>query len=236
MAHRLISLAVVGLLAACSNGTSTDDASAGATDEAGVVDGENGGDSDGDNGGDADQIVIDDVDDIPAGCREIMVEFLQDIEPAVERIDWDTATLADMEDVTPVVDQMTIKFETGMEAAGCDDFTFGADDRQQFEFAVEIARQEAPGSESWLRFSRAMSAGLDTAADGSLEPSSLPADCDEATTIVTDLIGDVDSLDEVPVADLVGITNGILGIDAVCTAEQAAAFLDDPRLQELFGG
>jgi hypothetical protein len=218
MTRRLIALGLIGLLTACSAGTSTDGA--------GSADDENGG-----------PIVIDDLDDIPLDCREVLAGFLKDIEPTVERVDWDTATLADMQDITPVIDQMTIKFETGMEAVGCDDLAFGADDEQQFEIAVEIARKEAPGSERWLRFSRDMSTGLDSAAATVTDdPSALPADCDEAKAAVTELIGDADSVNEILVVDLVRITNAIATIETICTSSEAAAYFDDPDLQAFFSG
>jgi hypothetical protein len=204
----VIALASIGLPAACAGGASTDDA----------------------------QTISDDLGNIPPECRDPLAVFLQDIEPSVERVDWDTATLADVQDVSPVIDQMTLKFQTTMEAAGCDDFAFGADADQQFEFTVEVARQEAPGSERWLQFSRDMSTGLDTTANGlAVDPSALPADRDEATAAVTELISDAGNLNEIPVADLVEITNGIAAVEVVCTPEQAAAFFDTPRLQEFFG-
>lgn len=218
MTRRLIALGLIGLLAACSAGTSDD--------EAVLADDESG-----------EQIVIDDLDDIQLDCREVLAGFLKDIEPTVGQVDWDTATLADMQDITPVIDQMTIKFETGMEASGCDDFAFGADDEQQFEIAVEIAREEAPGSERWLRFSRDMATGLDsTAATITDDPSALPADCDQAKAAVTDLIGDADDVNEILVADLVRISNAIAIIETACTPEEAAAYFDDPDLQAFFGG
>ena len=204
----VIALAAVGLLTACAGGTSTDDA----------------------------QTVSDDPGGVTPKCRDPLAAFLQDIEPSVERIDWDTATLADVDTVSPVIDQITIKFQTTMHAAGCDDSAFGADADQQFEFTVEVARQEAPGSERWLQFARDMATGLDTTADGlAVDPSALPADCDEATAAVTELISDGDNLNEIPVVDLIQITNGIAAVEVVCTPEQAAAFFDTPRLQEFSG-
>ena len=203
----VIALASIGLLAACAGGASTDDA----------------------------QSAPDDLGSISSDCRDPLAVFLQDIEPSVERIDWDTATLADVDDLSPVIDQMTLKFQTSMEAAGCDDSAFGADADQQFEFTVAVARQEAPGSERWLQFARDMAAGLDTTADGlAVDPSALPADCDEATAAVTDLISDGKNLNEIPVVDLIEITNDIAAVEVVCTPEQAAAFFDTPRLLELF--
>ena len=208
MTSRLLALASIGLLAACAGGTSTEDGQTGS----------------------------DDLSSIQPECRDPLAVFLRDIEPSVDRIDWDTATLADVEDVSPVIDQMTLKFQTTMEAAGCDDFAFGVDADQQFEFTVEVARQEAPGSERWLQFSRDMAIGLDTTADGlAVDPSALPADCDEATAAVTEVISDGANLDEIPVADLVEITNAMAAVEVVCTPEQAAAFFDTPRLQEFFG-
>ena len=225
MTRRLIALASIGLLAACTSSASTDDAAGTETDQQAESDGD----------GDA-QIVIDDLADIQPECRDLLAGFLKDIEPAVERVDWDTATLADIQDLSPVIDQMTLRFETAMEATGCDDFAFGADDDRQFEVAVEDARQEAPASERWLRFSRDISTGLNTTADGeTVDPSALPATCDEATAAVTDLIGDADTVIEILVTDLVEITKGIAAVEVVCTSEQAAAFLDDPGLQEFFG-
>ena len=205
----VIALASIGLLTACAGGASTDDA----------------------------QTAPDDLGSISSDCRDPLAVFLQDIEPSVERIDWDTATLADVDDLSPVIDQMTLKFQTSMEAAGCDDSAFGTDADQQFEFTVAVARQEAPGSERWLQFARDMATGLDATADGlAVDPSTLPADCGEATAAVTESIRGADSMNEIPVADLVEITNGIAAIEVVCTPEQAAAFFDTPRLQEFFGG
>jgi hypothetical protein len=217
---------MIGALSACAGGASTDEPSAN-TSNSDV--------SEPDRDGSA-PIVIDALGEIPPECQELLAGFLQDIEPAVSAVDWDTATLADMQDVSPVIDQTTIRFDTAMEAAGCDDFVFGADDDQQFEFALEIARQEAPGSLRWLQFSRDLYAGLETTEGGLADDASaLEADCDEATAGVIDAIGGATDVDNIPLTDLVEINNGLAVVEAVCTPDEAAALLEDPTLQAFFG-
>lgn len=250
MKHRLSVLVFVGLLAACGSSdtaaptattaetTGDSTATSAASTVPDTTDAANAPDqTDASSGGGATTdstdtsndgaIVITNLDDIPDECIDIMKAFLRDIEPVVSKVDWQTATMADLESLDTALSEQSTRVDDEMAKAGCNNFEFGADDEGGFALALELARTEAPGVVGWLEFIQELSDGFNTG-DGT-SAGAVPKDCQGAIGYVRDLVAKADTMFELPVADVMSVTTAFATIQSECSAAEAAAFFDDPE-------
>ncbi len=228
------------LFAACGSDTTTEsgDSASVATpsDDAGSDDGEDdSGDSasspadDGDDS-DGDMISVSSLDDIPEVCRDLMSDFLKDIEPIVSPIDWDNATLADFETISADFEARADQFDADSDATGeCDNIDMEDDD--SFALLIEFAKDEAPGTVGFLSFisefvDAAASAMGDTAAGGEV------GTCEEAIAFMDELMVSYDSMDEVPMSELTAMAD-IVSVIFTCTPEQMTYF-ERPEVNAFF--
>ncbi len=230
------------LLAACSSDTTTEastdagDSASAATpsDDAGSDDGEddNGASVSGpaDDDSDEDTISVSSLDDIPGVCRDLMSDFLKDIEPIVSPIDWDNATLADFEMISAEFEMRADQFDADSEAAAeCDNIDM--EDDESFDLLIQFAQDEAPGTVGFLNFisdfvDAAANAMGDTASGGGIET------CDEAIAFMDGLMENYDSIDEVPVSEITTMAD-IATVIFTCTPEQMTYF-DSPEVSTFF--
>lgn len=235
---KLYLVVAVLLLAACGSDATTDagDLASAATpsDDAGSDDGgdDNGASVSGpaDDDSDGDTVSVSSLDDIPGVCRDLMSDFLKDIEPIVSPIDWDNATLADFETISAEFEARADQFDSDSDAAGeCDDIELEDDD--SFNLLIEFAQDEAPGTVGFLSFisgfvDAAATAMGDTAAGGGVET------CEEAIAFMDGLMENYDSMDEVPVSELTAMAD-IVTVIFTCTPEQMTYF-DSPEVSTFF--
>ena len=166
------------------------------------------------------------LDDVPEVCREAMADFLREIEPVVEPIDWENATMADFEQIAIEFEEKATEFEAVSVDVGCDDLNF--DDDASAAILIEFARAEAPGAVGFLEFlddlSTGAAAGLDDTATEGIET------CQDAIDFLQGLIDEYDTIESVPASELLKIPS-IASLYADCTVEQLE-FFDNPELQE----
>jgi hypothetical protein len=185
--------------------------------------GDTGGDDDGD---DPDSVVITDIDNIPAECRQIMSDFLREIEPIVAGIEWETATVASLQQFEESFDEPSVRLEQALASSGCDEYDFGPDETNGLEFSLALARREAPGVVGYLEFIRDLFQEFDPE-DGGDDPD-LPTDCDGAIAFVSDVVEQTDNLSDLPVSEYVNITAVLNTIQFNCPPEQVQAFYEGP--------
>ncbi len=96
---RMAVLAAGTLALAACGGDDDDDAAADAPTEenADGADDEGAATADEGDGGDEDSVEVDNLDDLPDECVDAIGDMLEKIEPLVEDIDWENASLAEME-------------------------------------------------------------------------------------------------------------------------------------------
>ncbi len=89
------------------------------------------------------------LDDLPAECIDPVKKFVIDIEPVVSVFDYEAGTLYDFEDMTigllPIATALYNQLQ-GTECLG----TTGPIEGDAYPALIEFARQEAPGSVTWL--------------------------------------------------------------------------------------
>ncbi len=174
------------------------------------------------------------IDDIPQICRDLMAEFLRDIEPIVSPIDWTTATMVDFESISEEFEARSDQFDADSDAAGeCDDIELEDDDT--FDLLVEFAQDEAPGTADFLTFIGDFAGAAVDVTPGAGEAAF--ETCDEAIAFVDGLMADYDSLEQVPATDLMAMAN-VATVIFTCSPEQIEYF-DSPAvsafLEDFFG-
>jgi hypothetical protein len=171
---------------------------------------------------------IDDFDDIPRECVDLIAEFLRAIEPTVSPIDWESATMSELEALSTTIDDSSTDFDVESEAAGCNDFVLGDDDERSIEFVIVVAEREAPGTVGYLEF---LDDFLNSTGVAESEASVLPEDCDGVIAYVKDLIAGVESPEDVPVSVFADIMSAISAIQTTCTPDEITAFATDPEIE-----
>ncbi len=202
-----------------------------------------------DEGDDGDTIVIDDFDDIPDECVDLMAEFLQAIEDDVSIVDWETATIADIEALGDTLDVPTADLDDRITETGCDRFEIGVDDGQGLEFAIRVAEREAPGAVGWLEFIASFAtlgetvddvAGMDDDTGGETGTAGpngdLPTDCEGTKAYLLDRAAEYGTIDDMPVSDVMTLMTAVQNLTTQCTLAEAAAFSENPTIAAFLGG
>lgn len=192
-----------------------------------------------DDGGDDSQnsgVSVSSLDDIPQVCKDAMADLLQELEPIVEPIDWQQATLADFEAIAAEFQTIGEEFEGRIDERECD---LDIEDEDSIDLIVEFADQEAPGTVPfWMFLDETLGAfAPDDGEDG--EPgTALPGgdfeNCDQAIEFIEGLLDQYDSFQEVPVSDITKIA-GISSVIMTCTPEQMEV-LDSPEFNDFMSG
>lgn len=176
------------------------------------------------------------IDDIPERCRDLMEDFLQEIEPIVEPIDWENASLTDFEAVAADFEGIAADFEADSANEACDDLDI--DDEEGFELILEFAADVAPGTVPFFEFINSMSSGVvpsDGGDDGAAAPSEGSFEnCDDAIAAIEEWIATYDSMTEMPVSELSKFAS--MGtVMMTCTPEQLE-FFDSQEVTDFLGG
>jgi hypothetical protein len=177
---------------------------------------------------DDDSIMIDDLDDLPAECRQIMGDFLREIEPIVNAIDWQTATMASLETLDTTFSEPSDRLDAAMAASGCDRYDFGPENDTDLKFTIELAKAEVAGVVTWLEFIRDL--------DATGVPDGIPTDCEGAIAFVDELIERTSGMSQVPISQFTGVTSAMSTIQVECPTERSTAFFDDPTFQAWASG
>jgi len=232
--NRLGAIVAIGLLAACGG---SDDESAGDNADAAAASDSSASDADSDASGDGDRalapdVEISSVDEIPEECRRILGDFLRQIEPVVSGVDWENATMADLEDLGTAIEAPSTAIEVEMEQSGCNDIDFAGGADAGFLMSLKLAEEEAPGAVAWLEFVRDVSGGFDSstaAGETTGDPADDPETCDEAIGAVRDLMSQTGSMLELPVDQLLTASSVLQAVPAVCSTEEMNELLNDPE-------
>lgn len=176
---------------------------------------------------DTDVEIIDDFGDVPAECRNALADFLRTVEPMVSDIDWDTATMADFEQISTELEDEGEAFDAATE--DCNDFDF-ASDEESLQAMIEFAEEEAPGTVGWLEFIGALAfSGDDTATAAAMT-------CEEAIAYFDELIaGGATTMSSLPVSELTGVTSALNVITTDCDVEVMDEFLSREDVTAFLG-
>ncbi len=164
------------------------------------------------------------LDEIPQECLDALAGFLKLIEPIVEPVDWETATMEDFEELGTAIEEETASYEEEITEAGCEEVDVDVDDEEAFQFMIDFAEGEAPGTVGYLTWIRGF-LGTPTGTDAS-------GDCETDIAAVQEAVDQGGTMSELPLTEVARI-GGLMGsISTVCSAERTAEFLSQPDVEE----
>ncbi len=177
-------------------------------------------------------VIAGSIDDIPEVCRELMADFLREIEPVVSEVDWDNASMADFEAVSLEFEPIADEFDAATEAeAECNDIEL--EDDENFALLIDFAKDEAPGSVGFLTFLNELMTSFGEAMEPTTGDGSL-ATCQDAMDFVQNLADEHDSIDTVPIDQLTQMTDLTTAM-FTCSPEELE-FFNTPEIAEFLAG
>lgn len=171
--------------------------------------------------------------DIPAECVDAFVSYLQAIEPLVEGVDFETATMEEFGALSESPDfaAATTEFEQSSESAGCADINVEIEEEESWEQLVDLARSEAPGTVAYLAYLRSFVTSL---GEGGSEAVSGDCETDIAAFLVW-AEGDK-TFNQLTVAEVTEVTALLGAIQTECSAERQAEVFGETAVQTFLGG
>ena len=232
---------------------SDDGGDSGASDDGGDSgDGDDGGDSgDGDDGDDGNSIRVNSLDDVPDNCKDLMRSFLRELEPLVEDIDFQTATMADLEAIADDLDGATADFDVRAADENCENLDFGSD-AASFDAIVEFARNEAPGTVGYFEFIAGFIGDLDTSiatgedgdggdddggdGDGDTASPDAGGSCNEAIAVIEQAVAASDSMNDLPLSEISELSETLFTITTECSFNEMDAFFQRADIDAWLNG
>jgi hypothetical protein len=175
---------------------------------------------------DGDTIEVSSLDDIPEVCRELMADFLREIEPIVSQVDWDNATMADFEAISAEFEPLADEFDAQTEAE--EDCDIELEDDENFDLLIDFAGEEAPGAVGFLGFLNNLMESFNAAMDDSTDSDGTAATCEDAMSFVQGLADEYDSIADVPIDQLTQLTELQRGMMS-CSLEELE-FFNQPEI------
>ena len=209
------------LLAACGGDGSSDTTAA----DGGSATTEAGGAESGDDGSGVG------LGDVPQECVDLFTEYLQEIEPVVSEVDWETADMSAMEEVGAALEVSSEEYETAITEAGCDDIDVNATDEESFQFLMELAENNAPGTVAYLAMIQQMAEGFGEGSD-----IQVSGDCETDIATLQALVDEGGTMSDRPIADLGAVTGLLTSVAANCSPERSAEFFERPDVSSFMEG
>jgi hypothetical protein len=166
-------------------------------------------------------------DDMPSECVDALVGFLQAIEPALEGVDFDTLTAADMEALGTEMEALGEEYGAALEDLDCPD-PEGSDD-EAFTAMIEIAEREAPGTVGYLEWIQSFATAADSMGNAS-------GDCETDIAAFELIVEENESMSTLTMEEIVEVGGLVTSISTVCSPERAEEFLSQDNVASFLEG
>jgi hypothetical protein len=166
-------------------------------------------------------------DDMPSECVDALVSFLQAIEPALEGVDFDTLTAADMEALGTEMEALGEEYGAALEDLDCPD-PEGSDD-EAFTAMIEIAEREAPGTVGYLEWIQSFATAADSMGNAS-------GDCETDIAAFELIVEENESMSTLTMEEIVEVGGLVTSISTVCSPERAEEFLSQDNVASFLDG
>ena len=153
---------------------------------------------------------ITDMSDMPSECVDAFRAFLQELEPIVADIDFENATMADLEDFGTEIEPIASQFED--ETATCPELDLSTED--SIAFMREIAEQDAPGTVAyfeWLEEFVASMEGGGTTASG---------DCETDIAALQEYVDQGGAMSDLTMGEVAAVTSLMTAVSTECPPER----------------
>lgn len=171
------------------------------------------------------------IGDIPQECIDAFVGYLRDIEPFVEGVDWANASSEDFEALTEELDSITTDYEATITDANCDDLEVDASTEDSFDYIIDLAQQEAPGTVAYFEMIRDF-----TGEFGGESDIVVANDCETDIETLQAIVDEGMTMQERPAAELVSIGALVTSITANCDLERSGEFFAQEDITDFMSG
>jgi hypothetical protein len=175
------------------------------------------------------------IDDMPEECRDLFVDYLRAIEPHVEGIDFDTATLEDLGALGELIesDPALAEFEERIDDLECPDLSDTDSDEVRDEL-VAIAESEAPGTVAFVEYSMELAAQFGGTDDGTGGEAS--GDCEADIAAVQEYIDAGGTMNDLTLPEVSAVGSLIISVQSNCSVERMEEFFTEPDVEAFLGG
>lgn len=167
------------------------------------------------------------IGDLPPECVDAFVGFLRLMEPIVEDTDWANVSMDDLEAMGTELEPLADAYATEIEDLDCDDVELEGDDEESFQYMIDLARDEAPGTVGYLEWIRDIAIGEGPEATG---------DCETDIAALESIIGGGGTMAELPLAQVSSVGALMTSITTACSPERSQEFFNQADVQEFIGG
>jgi hypothetical protein len=170
------------------------------------------------------------IGDIPQECIDAFAGFLREIEPYVADIDWENATAADLEQLGNDLEPLSSAYDDSVAGTNCDNIQLDASDEESFQFMIDMAKREAPGTVPYLEW-------VEQIATSVTDPGSQASgDCESDIAALQAIVDEGGTMMDLPIGDLSTVSGLITSISTTCSASRAADFLNQPDVAAFMSG
>ena len=159
------------------------------------------------------------IGDLPQECIDAFVGYLREIEPFVEGVDWANASSADLEELTESLEPVTEEYESTITSSNCDDLEVDASTEESFQYMIDLAEEEAPGTVAYFEMIRGFAEAFGEESD--IEVSN---DCETDIEALQAIVDEGVTMQDMPASELVAIGGLVTSITANCSLERSGAF------------
>lgn len=176
-----------------------------------------------------------DIGDIPQECVDAFVGYLREIEPVLEEVDWANATMADFEGIAESLESVTAEYETTITGSNCDDLEVDASGEESFEYMIDLAREEAPGTVPYFEMIRDFTEGFGEGF-GEGSDTEVSNDCETDIATLQAIVDEGVPMQELPAGELGAIGGLITSISANCTQDRSLEFFSKEDVAAFMAG
>lgn len=174
-------------------------------------------------------------DAITEACADLMGQYLEQLEPLVKDIDWDSADAGQLDQLQS---QMGTDFDSLDDeiTSNCADYIFTTSD-SNLQQTIEIAKDRAPGTVAWLTFVEKVTrtpSSATTPDDTDAAARDLPTDCDGAQAYIENLMAEHATIVELPSSELTALSQVVAVASQQCPP--ADEFFSRDDVTKFLGG
>jgi len=160
---------------------------------------------------------ITDLSDMPAECVDAFRAFLQELEPIVVDIDFENATMADLEAFGTDIEPIASQFEA--ETATCPELDLSTED--SIAFMRDIAEQDAPGTVAYFDWLEEFIVSIDGGGTAS-------GDCETDIAALQVYVDSGATMSEMTMGDVSAVTSLMTAASTECSPERFQEWLSQP--------
>jgi len=169
---------------------------------------------------------ITDMSDMPAECIDAFTAFLQELEPIVEDIDFENATMADFEAFGTEIEPIASQFED--ETASCPELDLSTE--ESIAFMREVAEQDAPGTVAYFVWLEEFIASMD---DGGASAS---GDCETDIAALQTYVDQGGTMSDLTMSDVAAVTSLMTAVSTECSPERFQEWVSQEDVAAWAGG